>query len=227
MTALIVIAIIIAVFAILFSIPISCRFYFRYHNEIEQDFSLKYGFIRIGGPKKDRQPDKKETVQKDKTDKKEKNKEDKKENKKAVSPKDIIAFVRENISAIKETIYAVLGYMFKRMVKINKLRIKLVLGVDDAMETALIFGAASAFIFNVIGVMDRKMRLKKHITEIKPAFDDPHIFAETEIKLSTSIGRIIMLAIIALRHSVPLLIKFMKINKAQIQERRINNGKPD
>ena len=205
MTALIVIAVIIAVFAVLFSIPISCVFYFRYNNEIEHELSLKYGVIKIGIPEKRQKPKKKAPEQADK-------KKDKK-NKKTVSTKDIIAFGRDNIKAVKETIYAVLGYMFKKAVKINKLKIKLVFGVDDAMETALIFGAVSAFIFNVVGVIDRKMQLKKHIIEIKPAFENPHIFAETEIILSTSIGRIIMIAIIALWHGVPLLIKFRKINK--------------
>lgn len=201
MTALYIIAIIIAVFAVIFSIPVSCEFYFRYNDEAEQSLILKYGFIKIGMPKGKL---KKKTAD---------NTEEKKEKKQSVSAKQIIAFGRGNIAPVKEMIYAVLGYMFKRLVKINKLRIKLVFGLDDAMETALIFGAISAFVFNVIGVMDRKMRLKKHITEIKPAFDDPHIFAECEMKISTSIGRAIVLALIALRHGIPIFYKFRKINK--------------
>ena len=199
MMALVVITIIIAVFAVLFTIPVSCEFYLRYSDEIEKSLILKYGFIKIRMPKG--KPEKKSAPQADRV------------KKKSDSAKKLIGFGRENIKAVKDMIYAILGYMFKHLVTINRLRIKFVFGVDDAMETALIFGAVSAFVFNVIGVMDRKMRLKKHITEIKPAFDNPHIFAECEAKISTSIGRAIVLAIIALRHTVPLLIKFRKSNK--------------
>ena len=201
-----VVAIIIAVFALLFSIPVSCDFYFRYNNEIYQELSLRYGFIKIGIPEKRQDPE-------DTKDNSKNPEKSKKTEKKAGSTKEIISFGRDNLKAVKETIYAVLGYMFKKAVKINKLKIKLVFGVDDAMETALIFGAVSAFIYNVIGVMDRNMRLKKHITEIRPAFNNPHIFAECGIKISTSIGRVVVLAIIALWHAVPLLIRYRKLNK--------------
>lgn len=202
MTAIIIIAAVIAVFAVLFSVPVSCGIYFRYDHGIEQDIVFKYGFIRL------RLPGRKEKTKKTEPEKPAKSEAKKKRG--GPAPKLLITFARENKTRIKETVYAVLGYIFKRLIKINRLKIKLVLGLDDAMDTALVYGAAAGFIFNVLGVMDRKMRLGKHTTEIKPAFNDPHIFAEIEAKISTSIGRVLMLGIIGAWHILPLMIRLRK-----------------
>lgn len=205
MRALIIIAVIAAMIALLLLIPIKCRVYFRYDDEAETSFELFYGFIRIRLPEPKEKPEK---------DKKKEEKEDKPEKeekpKKKPDPNKLISLAWDNRDGIKRLIYAVLGYIFKHLIKINRLKIKLVIGVDDAMQTALIFGAASAFIFNVVGVMDKTMRLARHSTDLKPAFNDPHIFTEDEAVISTSIYHIIAVAVIALRYAVPLYMKFRK-----------------
>lgn len=201
MTVLIVLAVIALILAVILLIPVSCRFYFRYNNEAEQELSVHYGFLQFNllprpdGSKEDKNPEEPE----------------KREEKKSRLPaKAVISFIRAEFDSIKEMIYAVLGYMLKRAVKIKKLNIKFVLGLEDAMQTALIFGAASAFIYNVLGVMDKKMRLKEHHEEVKPVFNNPHIFAELEMIINTCILNVLITAVIGLCHALPIYKRFKK-----------------
>lgn len=204
MLALLIIAIILAVMIFLSLIPIRLNLYFRYNNGATHSLSLRYGFIRINLPRGDKKKEEKPQLNEAEAKPKEKR------NQAAPKPGEIIAFVFDNRAAIKKMIYSVLGYMFKRAIKINKLKIKLVTGVEDAMQTALIFGAESAFIFNTIGALDKLMRIDKHSIDLKPAFNNPHIFAETEDELSTNIFNVLAIAVIALRHAIPLYFRFRK-----------------
>ncbi|MGM9936720.1 MAG: DUF2953 domain-containing protein [Candidatus Ornithomonoglobus sp.] len=214
MAALIVIAIIIAVLAIIFFIPIKCAAYISYtNNTLDQSLDLKYGFIRI------RLPEKKEKV----SEAVEKSAEDadKEAEDKPDKVKLAVSFARGNIAEIKEAVYKILGYMFRRAVTINLLDIKLIFGTEDAMQTGLLFGAAAAFIYNVLGVMDKKMRLRKHREEVKPDFKNPHIFAELEAIITTNLFNIAVLAVIFLRCFLPLYKKYKSLKG------ELNNGKSD
>lgn len=206
MTVLIVLAVIAVILAVILLIPISCRFYFRYNNELEEELSISCGFLRLNilPP-----PDKPEEENKAEQNKK----PEKTSGTKKLSSKEFVSFVRAEFGSIKEMIYAVLGYMFKRAVKIKKLNIKFVLGLEDAMQTALVFGTASAFIYNVLGVIDKKMRLGRHREEIKPAFNNPHIFAELETIINTCILNILITAVIGLYHALPIYKRFKQFRE--------------
>ncbi len=196
---LIAAAAIAAFIVIIMLIPVTFNIYFRYNNELEKSISVKYGFIRIplrrgGGDK----PDKPEPVggAKNKTGK--------------LSASAAVEFVRREKERVLNMISAVLGYMFGWMIKIKKLNIKLVIGVEDAMDTALIFGSASAVIFNILGIIDNKTRLCEHNADIKPAFNNPHVFAELDAVICTNIFHAAALAVIALRHALPIYVRLKK-----------------
>ncbi|MGN1116931.1 MAG: DUF2953 domain-containing protein [Candidatus Ornithomonoglobus sp.] len=214
MAALIVIAIIIAVLAVIFFIPIKCAAYLSYtNNTLDQSIDLKYGFIRIRLPeKKEKVSEAAETAAEDT----EKEAEDKPNKVKLA-----VSFVRGNIAEIKEAVYKILGYMFRRAVTINLLDIKLIFGTEDAMQTGLLYGAAAGFVYNVLGVMDKKMRLRKHREELKPDFKNPHIFAELEAIITTNLFNIAALAVIALHNGIPLYKKYKSLKG------ELNNGKSD
>lgn len=201
MGVLIVAAIIIAVLASILFIPIKCAAYLSYtNNTLDQSLDLKYGFIRIRLPNKTEKVSEEAEEAAEAADKEAEDKPDK--------VKLVISFIRGNFNEIKEAVYKILGFMFRRAVTINLIDIKLIFGTEDAMQTGLLFGTVAAFVYNVIGVMDKKMRLKKHKEELKPDFKNPHIFAELEAIITTNLFNIAVLAVIALRCALPLYKKY-------------------
>lgn len=197
MRALIVIAIILAVIALILLIPIQCTAYLSYANdEFDEALDLKYGFFRLKLPHFQQETEEDEGDAEPAAEQK------------PGKLKRLISFVRGNFTEMKEALYAILGYLFRRAVKINKLAIKMVLGTSDAMETGLLYGAVAAFIYNAVGVMDRKMRLKEHEINLKPDFKTPHIFAEFEAIITTNLFNLAVLLVIFLRRGMPLLDKY-------------------
>ncbi|MBQ3427797.1 MAG: DUF2953 domain-containing protein [Clostridia bacterium] len=235
----IIIAAVLILLAVISLIPISCGIYFRWHeSETEFDLELKYGFIKIKLPRGgDKQKPKKEP-EKEKPKKEKPEKEAEKKPKKKLDIGAIVSYAWDSRAKIKRLIAAVLGYIIKRMIKINKLKIRLVIGLDDAMQTALIFGAANSVIFGAVGLMDRYMRLGSHSVKLKPAFNEPHIFTEDEVEISTSIFNVLALAVVALWYALPLIWGFVKMllqnkkdnKKEQNTEQKmegLKNGKSD
>lgn len=203
---MIALIIILAVFTVISLIPISFGVRFRLHgNEKDLDITLKYGFIQIRLPEKKEKPAEPE--------KPEKPKEQEQPKKKEKSSPDIgklVSFAWDERAKIKRMIAALLSYILKRMIKIKMLKIRLVMGFDDAMQTALIYGATNAMVFNTVGLMDRHMRLGKHSINLKPAFNEPHIFTEDEAIITTCIFNALALAVIALRYAVPIYFDFRR-----------------
>ncbi len=201
MTAVIILAVIAALVLLVFLIPVSASVYVSYNNsDISKELYLKILGIRLRRTKKDRRKGEESGGGEP---------EPEKEN--GPSSEELIAFVRENLTDIKELIYAVLGYMFRHLIKIRLLSLRTVIGTDDAMETAMLYGAEAAFVYNVVGVMDRHMRLKEHRVDLKPDFNDPNIFIEFETIISTNIYHLAVLGIIAIRKGLPLYRKLRRI----------------
>ncbi len=203
MGAWIVIGIIIAVIALISVIPIKLSIYACYNDEAQFDAELKYGFIRIKAPQKgsEKPPDAEE------------------EQKNADQPPpgrgrvaELIRFAYDNIERIKKLIYAVLSYMLTRLIRINSIKLRLAIGVEDAMQTALIFGGISSFVFNTLGVADKHMRIDDHSVSLKPSFDEPRLFAELDTVISTNLFRAVALLLIAVRYGLPIYFKYRKRN---------------
>ena len=178
MTGLIITACVIAVLALATLLPITVRFYLQYNVNVEGILVVKYTMFPIFTiPIPPEETEKEEKPKKPKQYDKEKKFKD---TKKRIDVKAIPGFLYRNRSGIKRTIVEVLRYTITRSIKIKMLRLRLVTGVEDAMDTAMIYGAASGVIYNIVGLLDRHMRLGKHDVNIKPAFNEPHIFAETD-----------------------------------------------
>ena len=212
MTGLIITACVIAILALATLLPISVRFYLQYNVDVEGILVVKYTMfpiftLPIPPPEETEKEEKPKKPKKPKQYDKEKKLKD---TKKRIDIRAIPGFLYRNRSAIKRTIVEVLHYTITRSIKIKMLRLRLVMGVEDAMDTAMMFGAASGVIFNIVGLLDRFMRLGKHNVNIKPAFSEPHIFAETDVVISTCIFNFLVIGAIALKNATPIAIRFWK-----------------
>lgn len=208
MRAWIIIAVI-AAFILL--VPIRLRVYFLWNDDGNRsELTLSYGFLKIKGVGK------KKSVG-GKVDRSNENSKRAERSYLKILPR----FIKRNYREIKELFAVVLKRMLKRTVKVKKLYINSEIGLEDAMNTALVYGAAAGAVYNAAGLMDRQMRLEKHSIKLHPDFDVPHIFAELEAIISTTALNVILLAAAALKKALPLYKKL----KEMIGEK--NNGKSD
>ena len=205
MSALVVILIIIAILAMLLFIPVRIKIYAKYENSnFVHDYKIKYGFITVK-KKSSKQAGNK---QKKRSDKPKKDK---------TTPLAIIRFIKSNIESVKKLVADVTSYTTKKLIRFDKFKLNAVLGTDDAMNTGLTYGAASAFLYNTIGFIERKVTMKNISIDFQPDFTEPKIFIEFESIIRTKIYNVIGLAWIALLRAMPLLKK----------RGEINNGKSD
>lgn len=197
MTAFWVIAVIAAAVALLLAVPLSMRVFIFYDvKDRYAGLTFKISGISIHKPKRKKQKQKEEPHQSEP------------EQKSADKTLEILSFAKNNIEDIKNLVYDVLEYVYKYLIKIKKLKVHLIVGTDDAMDTALIYGAVAAFVFNAVGVMDRHMRLKSHDINIKPDFKKTNIFVEFEAIISTNVFHLIILLIMAAIRGLKLLKKY-------------------
>lgn len=203
MTALIVTTLILVLLLLLLLLPARLRAYFRYEtDDTEAELILRYGFIKCDLLSPHEKPERKKKKEKEK----EKSGDDAAKNKRGRVRK-VLSFAKANKEQVKNSVYSIMNYLFKRFVTIESLKLKMVIGTGDAMETGLLFGSICAFVFTVLGVADKKMKLKKHETDLKPDFDKPHIFAEAEVIIRTSILKALGLIAVMLRRGIPIYIK--------------------
>ena len=200
MSALIVILVIIAFIALLACIPIRFNVCVLYsHKKFDCTYRIKYGFITIKNSNKQKKPkERKEngTEQKDKIKSKDK-----------ISVKDTIRFCKDNSQKIKKLISSVVSYLTRHCIKIEKFGFKGEIGTDDAMHTALIFGSASAVLYNSLGLLDKAITVKNIKVDFKPDFNDTKIFIELESIIKTRIYNIAALGVIAFVRALPLIRK--------------------
>lgn len=196
---------------IILLLPLRGQVYLKYDNDdIESDFELYLFFIKIKMPDGSREKD---SQKDDKAKEKKQENENEEKEKHGGGVWRAVNTVLDNLPAIKKLISSVLGYVYKHLIKIKAFIVHAELGVDDAMYTALLYGALSAFIYNLAGIMDEHMRLSSYDIDVKPDFNNPHITAEFKAILSTNILHLIIIAVIAAGHGVPLWLKIKKKEK--------------
>lgn len=194
MTAIIIILSIIAFIAVLINIPVRVKIYVKYDNsEFVNDYKIKYGFITI---KKKKQKSHNETETDSAPKKKTKNK-----------PSNIIRFIKTNIKDIKRLISDVLKYTSKKLVIIEMLSLKSHIGTDDAMNTALSYGSASAVLYNSLGVLEKQVKIKHIDIDFQPDFTQEKIFIEFTSIIRTKIYNVFGLAVLALSRAWPIIKK--------------------
>ena len=194
MTAIIIILSIIAFIAVLINIPVRVKIYVKYNNsEFVNDYKIKYGFITI---KKKKQKSHNETETDSAPKKKTKNK-----------PSNIIRFIKTNIKDIKRLISDVLKYTSKKLVRIEMLSLKSHIGTDDAMNTALSYGSASAVLYNSLGALEKQVKIKHMDIDFQPDFTQEKIFIEFTSIIRTKIYNVFGLAVLALHRAWPIIKK--------------------
>ena len=194
MTAIIIILSIIAFIAVLINIPVRVKIYVKYDNSgFVNDYKIKYGFITI---KKKKQKSHNETETDSAPKKKTKNK-----------PSNIIRFIKTNIKDIKRLITDVLKYTSKKLIRIEMLSLKSQIGTDDAMNTALSYGSASAFLYNSLGALEKQVKIKHMDIDFQPDFTQEKIFIEFTSIIRTKIYNVFGLAVLALRRAWPIIKK--------------------
>ena len=194
MTAIIIILSIIAFIAVLINIPVRVKIYVKYNNsEFVNDYKIKYGFITI---KKKKQKSHNETETDSAPKKKTKSK-----------PSNIIRFIKTNIKDIKRLISDVLKYTSKKLVIIEMLSLKSHIGTDDAMNTALSYGSASAVLYNSLGALEKQVKIKHMDIDFQPDFTQEKIFIEFTSIIRTKIYNVSGLAWLILRRAIPILKK--------------------
>lgn len=194
MTAIIIILSIIAFIAVLINIPVRVKIYVKYDNSgFVNDYKIKYGFITI---KKKKQKSHNETETDSAPKKKTKNK-----------PSNIIRFIKTNIKDIKRLISDVLKYTSKKLIRIEILSLKSQIGTDDAMNTALSYGSASAVLYNSLGALEKQVKIKHMDIDFQPDFTQEKIFIEFTSIIRTKIYNVFGLAVLALRRAWPIIKK--------------------
>lgn len=198
MTALIIIA---AVIAFILLMPLRAEFRLKYNdNGLEYSFLFKAFGIRLRRPNVRKKKDVSDEKQEDTDEKKEQS-----------TPLKTVLFICNNIDGIKTAVGRIANYSAKHFIKIKRLMFHSVIGFDDAMDTALIYGCSAAVIYNAAAAAQRKLRLVKHDIKVEPDFNNPHISADIEVIITTNIFHTVVMFIIAAKHGYPLLGKYKEM----------------
>ncbi len=198
--------IIVAVLCLLLLIPINVRVYLKLQDkELGNNIIIKYGFITIinSDKKKPKEKPQKET------------KEETAEDKPSKDKKPLLQKLWRRRGYVKKLIVSVVSYITKHLIKIKKLHIEGVLGMSDAAATGVVYGITSAFMYNLIGAVDKVIKIEGIDIDYKPDFQTQVIFIEFESIIRTNIYHILALGSIALVRAIPIIRK------------EKNNGKPD
>lgn len=196
MSVLAVIIIILAVFAVILLIPVRVNLFFVLENRgVFNDYELKYGLIRI----KNRRKRKKKAKSSDKPGYD--------ETKKDISALELLKFLKDNVKRIKDLVLSLVKYGTKKLIRIERISIKAELGSDDAMQTALLYGATSAFLYEALGILDKCVATDGIRVDYKPVFGNAEIFVELKCIIKTSLYKVICFAAIGFIKAIPLIKK--------------------
>lgn len=198
LTAAYIAAVAMAFIAFVLLLPLRAEFRLRYNAEgLQYSLIFRVLGIRLRQPRIRRKKKRQENT-KDTQDRK----------KPRITPMQAIMFLHNNLDIIKKVVCRTTDYAAKHLVKIKQLKIHAVIGCDDAMDTALIYGCSAAVIYNAAAVAQRRLRLVRHDISIEPDFNDPRISADIEVIITTNIFHIAVIGILAAKHGYPLLGKF-------------------
>ena len=204
MTALWITLIIIALVVILFSVHIKAKLCFSIGGDNTID--LQYGFLKFRiSPKKAG----KEIVKGAEEEAGEKPEKPKKKQ----DVKKLVRLGKAVYTDLKDGLFKVLGYIIKRAVTIHELNITADYGFDDPMKTGVATGAANAAVYNIIGLLERHMKLKKWSVSLNPDFEEKKMKAGMYCVLGTNVWHILALGGILITFAVKILYKVWRVNR--------------
>lgn len=108
--------------------------------------------------------------------------------------KDIIVSIKK-IGLIVKSIPESAREIAKK-IKINTLRLILYIGAEDAAETAIKYGQASALVYPVVSAVNSLSKPKETEVSVIPNFPSDKINADFKIDIKSSIFSMMMLAIV-------------------------------
>ena len=205
MLAVYIIAGILLLLLIISLIPADAVFTFAYEDKVNGlEFFIKYLFIKIKvlPPKP-----KKEKVGPDENKKKDKNesKQKKTVKSKAASVKKLYRLIK----ALSADIQKLITQLISKTFRIKSFILETRIGTEDPMYTGLAVGAANGFIYNLLGMIDRNMKLDKFSVTITPEWENQIFEGGVYVKIRTSIFNILRLAFML----IPLYFKFRRLAK--------------
>lgn len=101
-------------------------------------------------------------------------------------------------SVLKRDILKLLNYVFEKAVAINEINVSAVIGTGNPMYTGIVYGAVNAAVFGFLGAADRKIKIKKHKTDIKADFDNEVLAAGVYAVVCTRAVHLYYLAVKAI-----------------------------
>ena len=203
MTALYIILIIVAVIALIIFIPIDISFAISY-IEKNTDIKLTVSYFPIKlkilpAKKKEEKPE---------DDKKEKNPKKEKEKEKQPLSK-TIEFAKAVLEETLDDILGLIRHFFAKTLRVRQFLISAKIGTGDPMYTGIAYGAANAFIYELLGFIDHHTKLDKWNVQLDTDFDSFVIDADASVIVRTRIAYILKLGFMA----ALILIKILKINR--------------
>jgi len=133
-------------------------------------------------PRKERKP-RKERPEKKRTAKK----QQKKKKKTFLDFNQIMVYIRE---------FSKIPLKLLRMIRIDKLALSLEVATDDAADTALTFGRYCAIVSAALPLLENSIRVKKKDIAVWPAFDKQTTSVAVFISVSTTLNRMIAIALL-------------------------------
>ena len=197
MRTVIIVLAVISLLAVFLFVPVRVKVYLQYENS-----ALRHGYIIKYGPLTLKNSEDKKRKKPEKTHDKMGGKPKPKNN-----PVKMIKFLTSNIADIKRLVTSVARYITKRAARIEKLSIDAKLGTDDAMQTGLIYGGFSAFLYSILSGLDRCTKMRGVSVNSEPDFTKPQIFIKIESIIKTTAYNIVAIAVLALFGAMPLLKK--------------------
>ena len=207
MTAVWILLGITALFIVLFSVRISVDISFSADKGSSSEYAaeLRYWFLRFKILPKEKAAVKAE-------DKKTGGEEKPKKKRSVQSP---LRLLKEVYPDLKDGLFKILGYILTKAVTINELNISADFGFDDPSKTGMTTGAAYAAVYNIIGLLDKHMKLRKRTVSIDPDFDEEKMKIGVFASLYTNMWHILAIGGIFIKTAVKILFKSWRLGKIE------------
>lgn len=190
MIALIIVSGIAALIAVLLLIPlyISIRYVYNEKSGIAR-IHLKYLWFRINLVPRSKKKNAEKTKKKKKTDG---------AKKEGMTVSKLKGYA-QSVVAVWDDICEVLEILTKKAVCIKELGVYSKFGFDDPMTTGLVTGAANAFVYNIISVIDNNSNLERYNVSLNPDFDNPQLSVRLQSIIKIKNVHIIVIVIKLIR----------------------------
>lgn len=122
---------------------------------------------------------------------------------------DMISFSKTSCNTVKSEIKSLIKYLANHAVRIKKLDVTAKIGTGNPMYTGIAYGTLSAFVYNLVGILDNKMRLDDHNVKLDADFDNACIDAKVYCKIRTRMLHAFVIA----GYLIKIVVKIRKTDR--------------